>query len=463
MNSRNGGASPQIQRLELILGVALPKLMRSADRTTNLIQQTREDINSFDYPTRVRALFRNWAPLYDAYWNLTNHHLATEQCFRQLNAAGRYEEEKMFRGRGLDLGTGTGLIPFEIGRLKEREVLDDIRDERPDSATSQKFQGIAAECRRLQRVVERFLATSDPSCLDSSLSSWFMRRLAQDFMRDCSRYPIIIELTQYRMLRQKLADSEKLGALFQNHNLRDLVFAYVQDAILVNRLLDQVESHSKKEKAAFLQAFRERLGKTASITGVDLCPEMLDIARRKCGVIFGGYARAGMFIEANVSALPPEITETKFDFITISQLVHLLPDECKRALIHLCAQVLTENGKLIIVDEWNPTFVGNSLISFQSQGNMPQDSKLWMLLTTIELLFDSVFYPIDKGKMREIVHNEGFVYSGVRTSHPIGVSDETSHREFAHVFVRRKDDVQPQAGQVGNAESLLEHAQGQCP
>lgn len=444
--SRNSGTSrdPSSDRLEQILKGSIPQLLAAAGKTTNVVRQMQQVLGSFDHPTKIRVLFRLWAPLYESYWRLTGHERATEQCVRQLDAVGSTEKERIFRGRGIDFGTGTGLLPLLIGRLREQEILETMQDE-PTSGLPDKLKRIAEQCQILHRKVSKFLLQRDPALIDSALSNWLVAHLIRDLARDCANYKIISELEQYRRLHIALSERVKLEALLEDQNFGTLAVCYVRDAMAVIKLLDSLDTISKRDKKDFLTALRMRLRQTVSITGVDLCPEMLGVARRRVGPIFGRAVHAtlddgGMFLEADVSDLSGSILTSKCDFITISQLIHLLPSDAKKLLLNLCGRLLNPDGKLVIVDEWNPTFVGANLLSADQHSGVSSCEDITTLLCLIELLFNTVFTPIDKARMREIVHGAGLVYSRIRASYPIDPATESSHVQTAHVYIKSKED-----------------------
>ncbi len=441
-----GGKDELVERLlSITLKITLPKFLHAAYKTSNVIKQLQQETSNFDHLTRTKALFTLWAPLYDTYWRITNHDTATAECIRQLDVGGTRKGEKVFHGRGLDLGTGTGLVPFLIGRLKEQAILDEMRDNLDDGSLPESSRRLADKCRKLQRDVERFLLEGDPSFLKGLPYVWLEKHLVSKISEDIKAYPVIAQLEQYRRLRIGIDSGVGIGALVNDPAIQNLVSCYIRDATLASSLLnshlfDEIVGSSKSEKDAFIHDLRTRLNSVISIAGVDICPEMLSIACRRARPIFGSTAKK-MFVEADVLNLPENILNTKYDFITVSQLVHLLPDDAKKSFLKICNELLKPDGKLVIIDEWNPIFVGASLLSFDShQPSTELASDLLFLLSAIEFLFTSVFNPIDKRKFRELIHSAGFVYSTKRATWPIDDVPETLHIQSAHVYLKAKKE-----------------------
>jgi ubiquinone/menaquinone biosynthesis C-methylase UbiE len=80
-----------------------------------------------------------------------------------------------------------------------------------------------------------------------------------------------------------------------------------------------------------------------AVTGIDLSPPYLDVARRR----LAAWSRATL-IEANAESLP--LTESSVDIVTCVYLLHELPRRARRAVAAECARVLKPGGRLILVD-----------------------------------------------------------------------------------------------------------------
>jgi len=79
-------------------------------RTEFIMSRKRyTDISSrIPHTDKIRDLFQKWAPFYDTYMRLTNHEGAAREVIRQLTAMGYFKNQRVFMGKGMDLGGGTG-------------------------------------------------------------------------------------------------------------------------------------------------------------------------------------------------------------------------------------------------------------------------------------------------------------------------------------------------------------------
>ena len=80
-----------------------------------------------------------------------------------------------------------------------------------------------------------------------------------------------------------------------------------------------------------------------AITGVDFSNEMLSISKPK-------MPNAKFYQYNFAEGLPPEIKETKYDFIVSTYALHHLTDSLKVTLIKLLLNHLNENGLIMIGD-----------------------------------------------------------------------------------------------------------------
>lgn len=81
-----------------------------------------------------------------------------------------------------------------------------------------------------------------------------------------------------------------------------------------------------------------------TVTGVDLSKNMLAAARRKA-------RRTGLeidFHEADAAELPFE--SDRFDVVTITTVMHMIPDELHRTCLREAARVLRAGGRLLVID-----------------------------------------------------------------------------------------------------------------
>lgn len=86
-------------------------------------------------------------------------------------------------------------------------------------------------------------------------------------------------------------------------------------------------------------------GRKHRVTGVDLSPAYLKVARR----FYGGPGKDAEFLQMNAEALRPE-WEDRFDVVTCIWLLHELPRAAQERVVAEMARVLKPGGKLILMD-----------------------------------------------------------------------------------------------------------------
>ncbi len=81
-----------------------------------------------------------------------------------------------------------------------------------------------------------------------------------------------------------------------------------------------------------------------SIAGVDLSENMLAVARRKAR-----RARADIvFRDADAASLP--FTDASFDLVTVTTVMHMVPETKRLAALREASRVLRPGGRLLLVD-----------------------------------------------------------------------------------------------------------------
>jgi len=81
-----------------------------------------------------------------------------------------------------------------------------------------------------------------------------------------------------------------------------------------------------------------------SVIGVDVSDKMLAVARRKAG-----RARLGVaFHHADAAELPFE--DCRFDVVTITTVLHMVPESRRRLCLREAGRVLTPGGRLLLID-----------------------------------------------------------------------------------------------------------------
>jgi ubiquinone/menaquinone biosynthesis C-methylase UbiE len=96
-----------------------------------------------------------------------------------------------------------------------------------------------------------------------------------------------------------------------------------------------------------LEAYR-RVQPRGSVTGVDISSNMIASASRKA-------LRAGLkiaFEQADAAALP--FADRDFDVVTITTVMHMIPDARHRACLREAHRVLRPGGRLLIIDYAGP-------------------------------------------------------------------------------------------------------------
>jgi len=402
----------------------------------------RDIASKIPHSDKIRNLFQKWAPIYDTYMRITNHEGAAREVIRQLNSIGYFKKDRVFLGRGMDLGGGTGLITREIGYRAIRKALVRLKDNPQDPQISNFISKCLRQQSRIINLVEDPYATEieDPHIGIYVLNR--LRKMVEDDMENkyiaglkhCQYFQELInrknisffDVANETNLVIRSNESDNGTCVF---DLRPLMLGYMSDML----------SHVTKETAhefrvtygtSAVDFIKNRLMDVVDITVVDISPSMLEIAREKVRPVYLGLA-TDMFIEGDATKLCRMSEENgwkeNFDFVVISQLLHLLPDEGRSAMLKGVNEVLKPGGKLIVVDEWSPLYSGKSELS--------DDPEVVFTLEQIKETFHDIFHPKDRGDMRSIIEEAGFYYSQIRSSCPI----DGDHRMFAHLYRKRSN------------------------
>lgn len=130
----------------------------------------------------------------------------------------------------------------------------------------------------------------------------------------------------------------------------DLVRLTMRDALLKERLVEQahlVDAHDVLDLGcgtATLTTMIKRAAPDARVTGVDIDPRVLDLARKN-------VAKAGVDVQlvtASVTDLP--FRDHTFDRVLSSLVLHHLDTEDKRAALAGALRVLRPGGELHVLD-----------------------------------------------------------------------------------------------------------------
>jgi len=357
MNNANCSANGH-QRL-LNAAVHAAKVERQVTETFDKV------IQNSSHRERLITLFRLWAPLYDPYWEITGHARATRRVLRQLDGIG------VFNGRGLEPGCGTGLVPFELGRFREEKALDDLKSSfrslrvsplvetvrKLDDETSKGVRDITDECIAQKHTVD--LLIDYPSLkLDAEFSENLRLRVDRLLVDDFQA--IILEkffdelglrdIEQYKKLSRAIKKGTSWNEILACEQISYLARVYLRNAVLVRNIRQNIKQ-SSPHMMAFTDAFNSAFKSQSEIIGLDLSPEMLSVAREKCRKIYGGIVDSGeMFVEGDATNLPPSIYNQHFDYVVLSQIIHLLPDDEKQKLIEEISNILQARSKLIVID-----------------------------------------------------------------------------------------------------------------
>jgi|GEM_PF-2283063 len=407
-----------------------------------LIQNYESVASAYDHKVRMMLLFKMWAPLYDAYWILTRHEEAARQVIRQLDAVGEDATERVFLGRGLEIGSGTGLVAHEIGRLKEKVALKRLAYFRNSPASK-----LAQDCVRQQEHFEYLM--TDPKAYEKEFhyhAKMLLPKIRRLLELDCARMssglmkvlyqegntletdprPIF---KQYELLKRMLEDRRTTpSVLLEEESVMYLARSYIRTLGVARHILDDMEGVRSADKTELLFELRNELSSIINLTAVDISADMIEIARDKVRDVYGGAAEA-MFKEEDGTMITERAAVEgwagTFDFVVISQLLHILPDEDKKKILQGAATALGPEGKLVLIDEWSPLFSGESLES--------ADREVKFLISQLELLFRFTFHPItEKGAMRKLIEDAGFEYSKERASKMI----DGKHSMYGHIYIK---------------------------
>ncbi len=414
-------------------------------KSGQLIQNYESIASEYDHKVRMMLLFKMWAPLYDAYWILTRHEEAARQVIKQLDSVGEDKSEMVFMGRGLEIGAGTGLVAHELGRLKERLALRRLADGKPAAVTK-----LAQECVKQQNRMEYLL--TDPRGYEKEfpyevkqlllkiskilendcmkMSSGLTRVIYQVDKEDAEFRPIF---KQYEMLRRMLDDRRTMpSTLLEDEDIKYLMRFYIRTLSVARKILEDMDNVRSADKMELLFELRKKLNTIMELTAIDISGDMIQIAREKVRDVYGGEAEGSMFREEDGTTLTErallEGWADTFDFVVISQLLHIVPDEDKKKILMGAHTALKPGGKLALIDEWSPLFSGESLES--------ADHEVKFLISQLELLFRFTFHPItEKGAMRKLIEDAGFEYSKERASKNI----DDKHSMYGHIYLKKEE------------------------
>lgn len=98
-------------------------------------------------------------------------------------------------------------------------------------------------------------------------------------------------------------------------------------------------------------AILKRLGPTGSVTGIDFCPEMIEIAKQKTRRITNPHSRRISFETANAKALP--FLSASFDLVTVAFGMRNIPDT--KAALKEIHRVLRPGGRFVCLELTRPT------------------------------------------------------------------------------------------------------------
>ncbi len=407
------------------------------------------DISSrIPHTDKIRDLFQKWAPFYDTYMRLTNHEGAAREVIRQLTAMGYFKNQRVFMGKGMDLGGGTGLITREIGYRALRKALVRLKDNPQDPNISNFIEKCLRQQSRIINLIEDPVRTEveDPHIgiyVLAKLRKMLEKDMENKYIAGFKHCQFLSDLLNRRTGFTDILDENNIvvresGSGTEHiFDLRPLLLGYISDmlSLVAKETADEFHSSHGTNAADFL---KKRLSDVVDITVVDISQPMLEIAREKVRPVYLGLA-SDMFIEGDATRLP-ELSEehgwhNSFDFVVISQLLHLMPDEGRLGMLKGVHEILKPEGKLVVVDEWSPLYSGRS--------QMSDDLEVLIMLEQIKETFHDIFHPKERGDMRSLIEKEGgFYYSGKRASHPI----DEDHRMFAHLYIKKsKTSIPPRS------------------
>jgi ubiquinone/menaquinone biosynthesis C-methylase UbiE len=90
----------------------------------------------------------------------------------------------------------------------------------------------------------------------------------------------------------------------------------------------------------------------ARVTGIDISPQMLDIARRK--VDEAGLGESVALVQMSAIDLDERFQAGSFDLVTSSLAFSELSDDEQRFVLRQCHRLLADGGRLVIADETVP-------------------------------------------------------------------------------------------------------------
>jgi len=420
---------------------ALIEYQRAREEYVMSNKRYREVASRIPHTDKIRDLFQNWAPFYDTYMRITNHEGAAREVVRQLNSMGYFRKDRVFLGRGMDLGGGTGLITREIGYRALRKALVRLKENPQDAKLSAFVDKCLRQQSRIINLIEDPVATEreDPHIglyVLNKLREMVEKDMENKYVKGLKHCQLFNELINRKgVIFPSVVDKNNLVIRSGQSNnngpivfdLRPLLLGYISDLLsLVAK--DTAAEFQQRYGVAAAEFLKSRLSDVVDITVVDISPSMLEIAREKVRPVYLGLA-SDMFVEGDATKLCEMAAENgwkeDFDFVIVSQILHLLPDEGRHAMLTGVNEVLKPEGKLVVVDEWSPLYSGKSELS--------DDPEVVFMLEQIRETFHDIFHPKDRGDMRSIIEAEGFYYSGKRSSYPI----DGDHRMFGHLYIKK--------------------------
>lgn len=141
---------------------------------------------------------------------------------------------------------------------------------------------------------------------------------------------------------------------------------------------------------------------SSEVVGIDLSPHFLAVAASTCGRAFSNTR----FVHGNAEALP--FADDQFDLVTLSYVVHELPDEAAMAVLRECRRVLRPDGGVLAIVDLDPEKLTRRLVS---------PFRKWAFEATEPHVF--AHYNRDVAK---ILQRTGFTLVGQRPNDPLNTA-----------------------------------------
>ncbi|MEM2908760.1 MAG: class I SAM-dependent methyltransferase [Candidatus Bilamarchaeaceae archaeon] len=388
----------------------------------------------------ARRLFNLWAPIYHWFMAYTNHYGAIGEIIKACFNKGATPDQKILRGRGLEIGTGTGFVITELGYWAKTEALQKLN------------MGFLDSYAKRREIVKKSL--EDPKDLkDPEVHSLLMG--IKKLVEDDSKNDYLQKIDQFCEFREQIESVKQFNSetwanfLNPEFKFRNIFIHYLHDVDLriqydTHRFMRLKYEGNQPFKTDKLSEMRNKMKEIVDMTAIDISLPMLGVARKRAEPVYGGLAVArsmdkeDMFQEMDALELETKAKERGwvdesgegiFDFCVMSQVVRFFSFDELEKLTRGIATVLKRDGKLLLIDEKNLAYSGELLTT--------SDPEVKDVLEEIERLYWKLIGTRGPKEMRTIFNFIGrygdLEYTNIRFSCEVDRNNK-EHIMYGYVF-----------------------------